>query len=102
MKKIVISDTTLCREGCSFSFKEKIEIARLLDRLHVDVIELPAIQNSKTDVLLVRTVSSFVKESVLSVAAGADHSSIEQAAAALSTAKHPRIRIELSRLHPCF
>ena len=72
MKKIVISDTTLCRENCNFSFKEKIEIARLLDRLHVDVIELPAIQNSKTDVLLVRTISSFVKESVLSVAAGAD------------------------------
>lgn len=96
MKKIVISDTTLCRENCSFSFKEKIEIARLLDRLHVDIIELPAIQNSKTDVLFVRTVASFVKDSVLSVAAGADRESIEQAALALSTAAHPRIRIELS------
>ena len=96
MKKIVISDTTLCRESSSFSFKERIEIARLLDRLHVDIIELPAIQNSKTDVLFVRTVSSFVKESVLSVAAGADKNSIEQAAMALSTAVHPRIRIELS------
>ena len=96
MKKIVISDTTLCREGCSFSFKEKIEMARLLDRLRVDIIELPAIQNSKSDVLLVRTVSSFVKDSVLSVEAGADLGSIEQAAAALSTAKHPRIRIALS------
>ncbi len=96
MKKIVISDTTLCRGSCNFSFKEKIEIARLLDRLHVDVIELPAIQNSKTDVLLVRTVSSFVKDSVLSVAAGADTDSIEQAAIALSCAKRPRIRIEMS------
>ena len=74
MKKIVISDTTLCREGSSFSFKEKIEIARLLDRLHVDIIELPSIQNSKTDVLFVRTVSSFVKDSILSVEAGADRS----------------------------
>ena len=80
MKQIKITDATLCKEGSNFSFKEKIEIARLLDRLHVDVIELPAIQNSKTDVLLVRTVSSFVKESVLSVAAGADLCSIEQAA----------------------
>ena len=96
MKKIVISDTTLCRENCSFSFKEKIEIARLLDRLHVDIIELPAVQNPKTDVLFVRTVSSFVKDSVLSVAAGADRESIEQAALALSTAARPCIRIELS------
>ena len=96
MKKIVISDTTLCRENCSFSFKEKIEIARLLDRLHVDIIELPTIQNSKTDVLFVRTVASFAKDSVLSVAAGADRTSIEQAATALTAAKHPRIRIELS------
>ncbi|MBE6633859.1 MAG: hypothetical protein E7620_05900 [Ruminococcaceae bacterium] len=96
MKKIVILDTTLCRENCHFSFKEKIEIARQLDRLNVDVIELPSIQAPKTDVLLVRTVSSLVKESILSVAAGATMESIEQAALALHAAKHPRIRIELS------
>ena len=96
MKKIVISDTTLCREDSSFSFKEKIEIARQLDRLNVDIIELPTIRNPKTDVLLVRTVASFVKKSVLSVAAGATAESIELAGAALNAAKHPRIRIELS------
>ena len=96
MKRIIISDTTLCREGNSFSFKEKIEIARQLDKLHVDAIELPAIKNARTDSLLVRTVASFVKKSVISVAAGADAESIENAAAALSTAAYPRIRIELS------
>ncbi len=96
MKKIIISDTTLCCRDVGFSFKEKIEIARQLDKLDVDIIELPAIENAKTDVLLVRTVSSFVKKSVLSVAAGADLQSVELAAAALSTAARPRIRIELS------
>ena len=96
MKRIVISDTTLCKEGKSFSFKEKIEIARQLDRLQVDCIELPAIKNARTDSLLVRTVASFVKKSVLSVAAGADKQSIENAIAALSTTEKPRIRIELS------
>ncbi len=96
MKKIVISDTTLCREGSGFGFKEKIEIARLLSRLCVDVIELPAIENIKTDTLLVRTVSSLVKNSILSVGAGKDAESIRQAAEALGTAAHPRIRIELS------
>ncbi len=96
MKRIIISDTTLCRQDIGFSFKEKIEIARLLDRLNVDVIELPAIENRRTDCLLVRTIASFVKKSVLSVAAGADAASIEAAAEALNVAAHPRIRIELS------
>jgi hypothetical protein len=95
MKKIVIADTTLCREKNGFSFKEKIEIARQLEKLNVGIIELPEIENSKTDILLVRTVASFVKSSVLSVAAGLDGESISLAAEALSTASKPSIRIEL-------
>lgn len=95
MKTIRIADTTLCRAGGAFSFKEKLEIARQLEKLHVDVIELPAIENARTDILFVRTAASFVKESVLSVAAGLTEESIEQAAAALHNAAHPCIRIEL-------
>ena len=95
MKTITVIDTTLCRENSTFSFKEKIEIARLLERLNVDVIELPAIDNPKSDVLLVRTLSPFVKGSVISVAAGLTMDSIELAAQALSAAAHGRIRIEL-------
>lgn len=95
MKQIKIADATLCREGSAFSFKEKIEIARQLERLNVDIIELPAIQNSRIDTLLIRTVSTFVKHSILSVSAGMTLESIENTAAALSNAMHPRIRIEL-------
>ncbi len=95
MKKIRIADTTLCRENASFSFKEKIEIARQLEKLNVDIVELPAILNSKTDILLVRTISSFVKSAVLSVCAGLSEESVELAAAALQGAENPRIRIEL-------
>ena len=95
MKTITVIDTTLCREDSTFSFKEKIEIARQLERLNVDVIELPEIDNPKSDVLLVRTISPFVKDSVLSVAAGKTTASVELAAAALSTATKGRIRIEL-------
>lgn len=95
MKHIKIADTTLCREHNSFSFKEKIEIARQLEKLNVDVIELPAVENSRTDILLVRTISAFVKNSVLSVAAGMNETSIAEAAEALSAAAHGTIRIEL-------
>ncbi len=95
MKKIRIADTTLCRENTGFSFKEKLEIARWLEKLQVNVIELPEILNSKTDVLLVRTIASFVKNSVISVAAGSNAQSIEDAAQSLSTAENASIRIEL-------
>lgn len=94
MKNIRIADMTLCGENTRYSFKEKIEIARQLSRLNADVIELPQIENVRTDILLVRTVSAFAKENVLSVCAS-DIQSIENAAAALSVANKPRIRIEL-------
>ncbi len=95
MKQIRIADTTLCKENSNFSFKEKLEIARLLERLCVDTIELPEIINERTDILFVRTVASFVKKSVISVAAGSTFESIDNAVQALSNAKNPSIRIEL-------
>ncbi len=95
MDRIMIADTTLCLTERKYSFKEKLEIARHLDRLSVDRIELPEIADEKTDILLVRTVSSFVHGSVLSVAAGSGKESIEKAALALNRAEKPMIRIEL-------
>ncbi len=95
MKQIRIADTTLCRKDSAFGFKEKLEIARQLEKLKVDVIELPEIENARTDILLVRTASSFVKKSVLSVAAGSTLESIENAALALAHADNASIRIEL-------
>ncbi|MBR4933552.1 MAG: hypothetical protein IKZ03_03755 [Clostridia bacterium] len=95
MKNIRIAETTLCREDRSFTFKEKLEIIRQLDKMKCDIIELPEIVNPRTDILLVHTASSFVKHSTISVAAGSTAESIENAAAALSAAAKGRIRIQL-------
>lgn len=95
MKRIKIADATLCRAENAFSFKEKIDIARQLEKLDTDVIELPEIQNVRIDTLLIKTISTFVKKSTVSVAAGMSMESVENAATALSTAAHPCIRIEL-------
>lgn len=95
MRHVLLCDRTLCRQSGTYSFKEKIEIARQLENLAVDAVELPVIENVRTDVLLARTVSSFVKRSVLSVDAGGTMEGIENAAAALSSAAHGRIRISL-------
>ena len=94
MKKVKISDMTLCR-NTALSFKERIEIARLLERLNVDSVELPAVDNVKTDTLLIRTVSSFVKTSRLSVCGGYNKETVALAAAALNSAVYPEIRIEI-------
>lgn len=93
--KIEIFDRTLCRDDRTFSFKEKIEIARQLEKLKVDTVEIGEIDNIKRDTLLVRTVASFVKDAVLSVAGGFSKEGIDNAVNALNTAKKPRIRIEL-------
>lgn len=93
--KIKIADKTLCKEGNAFSFKEKLEIARQLEKLNVDVIEISEIENTKADSLLIKTIASFVKNAVISVATGMNKEGVEKAANALSTAKNPRLRIEL-------
>ena len=95
MNYIKIADTTLSDPKSNLTFKQKLEIARKLERLGVDAVELPEVGSVKADTLLVRTAASFVKNSVLSVAATTSPAAIDLAAEALSTAVHPRIRIEL-------
>ena len=53
MKQIRISDITMkqATEEFSLSFKEKIELAKLLDKLGVSVIELEGIHTSRIDSL---------------------------------------------------
>lgn len=95
MNQIKIADTTLSDVKSSLSFKQKLEIARKLERLGVDAVELPEIGSAKADTLLVRTAASFVKNSVLSVAATTSPAAVDRAAEALANAAHPRIRVEL-------
>ncbi len=92
--KIKIADRTLCTGSAVLGFKEKIEIARQLEKLSVDAIELPKIENDKTDILLTRTIASFVKGAVISVAV-VTKTDVDKAALALNTANNPRIRVEL-------
>ena len=99
MRTIWIADRTLTEAGknagVSLSFKERIEVARYLDNLHADIIELPPIENSRTDTLLVRTISSFVKYSCLSMPVGMTEESIDEAWQCVRGAKHPRLRVVL-------
>ncbi len=93
MKHITIADMTLVKAADALSFKEKIEIARHLDHLNANVIDLPEIKNVTTDTLLIRTVAALVKNSVISVDTGMTSEGVNTAAQAIAGSKKGRLRI---------
>ena len=99
MKNIRIADGTLrlfsAENGHSLSFKEKLEVARELDKLGADVIETAPILNGKTDALLVRTVASLVQSSTLACPTGRTAESVAEAWEAVKGAKKPRLIVPL-------
>ena len=99
MNKIKISDRTILLKSqgneATLSFKEKVEIARLLESANVDVVEFPAIENEKTDTLLLKTVCAFLKNSVMSVQVGTTPESVEATYNAIKSASKPRLSVAL-------
>ncbi len=95
MKRITVTDMTLAKGAKSLTFKEKIEIARQLDRLNVDIIDMPEIENVATDSLLIRTASAFIKNSTVSVSTGMTVEQVATAAAAVSSAEKARLKVNI-------
>ena len=95
MKKIRISDMTMKQEaeGFNLSFKEKIELAKLLDKLGASVIELEGIQNNRIDSLRIKSIATAVNGSTVAVPVTLDPESPGQVFAALQQAKHPRLQV---------
>ncbi len=97
MEKLSIADITLKQAAknsdYTLSFREKIEIAKLLDKVNVSVIELPQITKEKTDVLLIKSIASCVTSSVIAVPVNLEEQDIERIADALKGAKKPRIQV---------
>ena len=95
MERIRISDMTM-KQGSkefSLSFKEKIELAKLLDKLGVSVIELEGIQNARIDGLRIKSIATAVKESVVAVPVQLSQESVAAVWNAVSQAKHPRLQV---------
>ncbi len=93
MKQIRICDVTMKAEGAALSFREKIELAKLLDSLGVDVMELEAVGQSRTDVLRVKSIATAVSGSILAVPVGLEEDSIQRTWEALKQAKRPRLQV---------
>jgi 2-isopropylmalate synthase len=99
-KKIKIFDTTLRdgeqSPGCSMNLQEKIEMAKQLEKLKVDVIEAGFAISSPGDFLSVKTIAETVKESVVASLARTTKNDIDRAWEAISTAAQPRIHTFLA------
>ena len=93
MKQIRISDVTMKQAGLSLSFREKIELCKLLDKLDVSVIELEPIVQLKIDSLRVKSVAATVKNSVVAVPVALDLQSVQQTWNALKEAKRPGLQV---------
>ncbi len=99
MKKITITDATLrecARRGdIALSFKEKLEIAKLLDKLNIDVVEAAPIVDEKIDTLVLRTISPLLKNSILACPVGITVEEADRAMKAIAGAKKPRLIVSL-------
>ena len=95
MKNIKISDVTMKQQGSeiSLSFKEKIELAKLLDKLGVSVIELEGIHNAKIDALRIKSIAMAVQGSIVAVPVALSRESVQQTWNALRLAKKARLQV---------
>lgn len=76
------------------SFKNKLELAKLLDRLGTSVVELDAIDQVKADSLLIKSIATSVKNSVIAVPVELNKASVDITWSALQTAKKARLVVE--------
>lgn len=102
---IKIFDTTLRdgeqSPGCSMNLEEKLQIARQLDKMGVDIIEAGFASSSRGDFESVEKISEVVKNSCVASLARARKKDIDLAFEAVKNAKKPMIHtfIATSDIH---
>ncbi len=104
-KRVYVFDTTLRdgeqSPGASMNLTEKLEVARALELLGVDIIEAGFPITSQDDFEAVRAVAAEVKRPVVAGLARCVDKDIDRAAEAVAEARRPRIHVFLatSRIH---
>lgn len=100
MRRITVLDTTLRdgeqAPGCSMSMEHKMEIARELEKMKVDVIEAGFPVASPNDFASVQAIARMVKNCVVAGLCRATEEDIVTTWEAIRDAEHPRIHIFLA------
>ena len=98
--RVLIFDTTLRdgeqSAGAAMTVEEKLEIARQLERLNVDVIEAGFPISSPGDFEAVQTIAREVRKPIIAALARANAVDVDRAGEALKDAAHPRIHVFIS------
>ena len=99
-EKVFIFDTTLRdgeqSPGCSMNLPEKLEMARQLDRLGVDILEGGFPVASHGDFEAVKAISAEIRRPIIAALARASEQDINRAWEALKDAARPRIHTFLA------
>jgi 2-isopropylmalate synthase len=104
-RMIKIFDTTLRdgeqSPGCSMNLKEKIEMAKQLEKMKVDIIEAGFAASSPGDFLSVKTIAETIKDCIVASLARTIEGDIDKSWEALKGAASPRIHtfIATSPIH---
>ena len=100
MDRVIIFDTTLRdgeqAAGGTLNIQEKLEIAKELEKLGVDVIEAGFPISSPGDFEAVKLIAKEIRTSVICGLARAHPDDVDRAWEAVKEAEHPRIHIFLS------
>ncbi len=100
MDNIIIFDTTLRdgeqAAGSSLDSQEKLEIARRLEKLGVDVIEAGFPISSEGEFRAVQLISKEIRRPIICALCHANTEAIDRAWEAIKGAAHPRIHVFLS------
>jgi len=100
MDRVIIFDTTLRdgeqAAGGTLNIQEKLEIARQLEKLNVDVIEAGFPISSHGDFEAVGLIAKEVRTPIICALARAHPNDIDRAWEAVKEAEHPRIHVFLS------
>ena len=96
LDSVMVSDCTLLASEDHFelSFREKIELCRLIDKLGVSEIDLCPIRQKKTDRLLIKSICSAVKNAAVAVPVDiSDEDSVRFVWEALQEAVKPCLQV---------
>ncbi len=100
MDKVIIFDTTLRdgeqAAGGTLNIQEKLEIARQLEKLGVDVIEAGFPVTSPGDFEAVSLIAKEIRTPIICALTHANPDAIDRAWEAVKEAEHPRIHVFLS------
>ncbi|MDR1239756.1 MAG: 2-isopropylmalate synthase [Treponema sp.] len=100
VRRIVVFDTTLRdgeqSPGCSMNLQEKLEVARRLEKLGVDVIEAGFPASSPGDLESVKAIAGIVKDSTVAGLCRCREADMDAAREALTPADDPRIHLFLA------